>query len=592
MVDEAAVVALARKYALQNAVQHGGQANPGAVVGKIMGEAPDLRAAAQTVMPLIQKTVKDVNGLDADAQKAELAALDPSLMERKKRERGHPFKTLPRFDDHDQIVMRFAPNPNGPATLGHSRGMVTMSEYKRIAKAAGKDAVLVLRFDDTDPQVKPPHPPAYKWIEEDYAWLGETPERIVRASDRNPEYYAVADQLIEKNAAYVCFCSQADAKASRDAGKPCPHRDLPVQTHQTEWAAMQQGKHADGTATLRIKTEVNHKDPALRDWVAFRVASTPHPMVGDAYKVWPMLDFESAVEDHLQGVTHIIRGKDLMDSTRRQKFLYEHMGWAYPETLYWGRVRLDEIGKFSSSGMRKDIEAGKFTGWDDPRLPTLRALRRRGFHPDAIRNFWVQMGLSEKDVAASLVNLYAESAKVLEPTAGRYFFVADPVTVHLEVPSGIDSLTATTARHPDQPERGMRENTLAIVNNATQVQIPRVDLERVEPGSLMRLKDLGNIRFETIGVAPRAVWDSKELDVARAARAPTVQWTPVGQGAVPLTMLRPEPSEDPGGIQVLGVSERAVIDERPGAVVQFERYGYARIETVSEEGVRAVFAHP
>ena len=108
----------------------------------------------------------------------------------------------------------------------------------------------------------------------------------------------------------------------------------------------------------------------------------------------PLLDFQSAVEDHLQGVTHIIRGKDLMDSTRKQVLLYEHFGWKYPETIYWGRVKVHEYGGFSTSGMRTAIEDGEFMGWDDVRLPTLAAMRRRGIRPEALRSFWIELGLT------------------------------------------------------------------------------------------------------------------------------------------------------------------------------------------------------
>ena len=100
-----------------------------------------------------------------------------------------------------------------------------------------------------------------------------------------------------------------------------------------------------------------------------------HPCVGDKYKVWPLLDFQSAIEDYKQGITHIIRGKDLMDSTRKQKLLYEHFGWKYPETLYWGRVKVFEFGSFSTSGMKNSITLEEYSGWDDIRLPTIKSFK-------------------------------------------------------------------------------------------------------------------------------------------------------------------------------------------------------------------------
>lgn len=595
-MEDEELFALVRRVALENAVRYGGQATAGSVMGGVMGAHAELRAEAARVKPLAERAVAEVNALDAAAQQAALDALGGAAKRAEKKAR-HPFKPLPRFAEHERVVLRFAPNPNGPATLGHSRGMVTMSEYKRLAREAGKDAEVVLRFDDTDPQVKPPYPPAYEWLVEDYEWLYADrpelrPDRVIRASDRVPEYYQVAEALIERDAAYVCSCGKEEAQANRKEGRACPHRDQAAAKNREAWRAMIAGDVGEGAATLRIKTQVDHRDPALRDWVAFRIAKTPHPMVGDRYKVWPMLDFESAVEDHLQGVTHIIRGKDLMDSTRRQVFLYEHMGWKYPETLYWGRVRIDEAGKFSSSGMRRDIAAGVYSGWDDPRLPTLRALRRRGIRATAIRRFWVNMGLSEKDVAASLVNLYAENERLVQDGAPRLFFVPDPTPVAIAVPAEAapeGRLAARSPLHPDHPERGVRVNEVPVVDGVARVLVARADLASPGKDGLVRLKDLGNLR---LGADGNAAWVDAAVETARGARAPIVQWVPDGEDAsVPVEILRPEASDRPGGQRHHGRAEPAVRDASPDSVVQFERYGYARIEATGPDGVRAVYAH-
>ena len=132
-----------------------------------------------------------------------------------------------------------------------------------------------------------------------------------------------------------------------------------------------------------------------------------------------MLDFESAIEDHELGVTHIIRGKDLRDSERRQEFLYNYMSWTYPFTLHWGRISIHEFGKFSTSKLRSEIDKGLYSGWDDPRLPTLRALRRRGFAPEAIRLFVLKLGINESDISVSLENLPCRERKLVDPVAHR-----------------------------------------------------------------------------------------------------------------------------------------------------------------------------
>ena len=121
------------------------------------------------------------------------------------------------------------------------------------------------------------------------------------------------------------------------------------------------------------------------------------------------------------GVTHIVRGKDLMDSTRKQTLLYEKFGWTYPETLYWGRVKVHEFGGFSTSQMKSDIAEGTYSGWDDPRLPTLRAMRRRGYDAGAMRKFWVDLGLNQKDISVPLSTLNSLNAKAVDAVPASIF---------------------------------------------------------------------------------------------------------------------------------------------------------------------------
>ncbi|HEX2021280.1 MAG TPA: glutamate--tRNA ligase, partial [Candidatus Thermoplasmatota archaeon] len=449
---EATVRDLARKYALENAVKHGGKATPGAVVGKVMAEAAALRERAKEIPPLVNAVVAEVNAMPPEAQKEAFAAVEGSLVKRAKKEQEGPLKALPNAVK-GKVVLRLAPNPSGPPHFGHGRGMVITSEYKRMY-----DGKFILRFDDTDTTVKPPWMPAYDMFQETVEWLtGEKPDRVIYASDHMETYVHWARELIRVGGAYVCECEGDAFRALKEKGEPCPHRGADSVLNETKFARMVDGGYRRGEAVLRVKTQIDHKDPAMRDWVAFRIAEEPHPRLAalgkPQHRAWPLLDFQSAIDDHLEGVTHIIRGKDLRDSTGKQQFLYQHLGWTYPETMYWGRVSVHEFGKFSKSILNKAIEAGEFTGWDDPRLPTFPALRRRGFTPEGIRSFWLSFGITEKDIAASTVTLEAENKKVLEPSANRYFFVARPR--HLTI-AGADVLDAHAPLHPDRPERGAR----------------------------------------------------------------------------------------------------------------------------------------
>ncbi len=282
---------LIKKYALQNAVKYNKTPQAGAVIGKVMAN-PEFRSRAREITALVGEVLVEIEKMTPESREEELKKLAPELLEELK-EKKEPEKGLPPLEINGPLVMRFAPNPNGPPTLGSARGIVVNSEYTK--KYKGK---LIIRFDDTDPATKRPMLEAYNWYLEDCEWLGAKPDEVVIASDRITRYYEVAEQLIKKSGAYVCFCEQEEFKSLKDAKKACPHRDVKPEKNLESWKKMLSGDYEEQEAVLRIKTDIAHKDPAIRDWVSFRIIRTPHPRpeVGDKYCVWPLLDFEGAVK--------------------------------------------------------------------------------------------------------------------------------------------------------------------------------------------------------------------------------------------------------------------------------------------------------
>ena len=338
MVDSdgwsAEVVAAVRKFSLQNALEYDGAGQAGSVLGRLLSEKPELRTEAKRLMGIVSEEVAAANTLaleeGIDAVRAELERSAPEALEREKHSKVEGLKALP--GDTSSVVLRFAPNPNGPLTLGHSRGVVINSEYAKLY-----DGKVVLRFDDTDTKVKPPLSDAYQWIEEEYGWLAGRPaDIVVRASDRMPIYLEYAASMLADGHCYVCRCPAAEFRSFRESKEDCPCRSKDASENLSDWESMNDGVLAEGEAVVRVRTDMTLPNPALRDWPALRIQHTPHPIVGEQYRVWPLLDFQSAIEDYTQGVTHIVRGKDLMDSTRKQTLMYEKLGWEYPETLYWG----------------------------------------------------------------------------------------------------------------------------------------------------------------------------------------------------------------------------------------------------------------
>ena len=563
---EPEVVALLRKYALQNALEYDGQGQVGSVMGRVMGENPDLRSRAQELTGFIASQVAEANSLAVEKGLEYIRTIledeSPDVLEKKVKERREGLPPLPNAEV-GKVVLRFAPNPNGPLSFGHARGVVINAELARMY-----DGEVILRFDDTDAVVKRPDPEAYALIEEDFTWLsGRAPDRILRASDRMEVYLEYATKALSENHAYVCQCSSDAFKEFRISKTECSCRNRSTEENIDLWAQMNDGTIQPGGAVVRIKTDMTLPNPALRDWPALRIQHADHPLVGDRYKVWPLLDFQSAVEDHLQGVTHIVRGKDLMDSTRKQTLLYEKFGWTYPETMYWGRVKVHEFGSFSTSQMKSDIANGQYSGWDDPRLPTLRALRRRGYDAKAMRKFWIDLGLTQKDIAVPMATLNSLNAKAVDAEAPRLSFVRAPRTIVLKTTDVDVPANVTLPIHPEHPDKGVR--TWTLDSDVLEVNIAADDFST----NKIRLKDFADIQLNDKG-------GGEVLQIARQDNTPIIHWIPTNMAQPAVLLLE----EDGELVSAKGLLE---VNEFPdGTVVQLERMGFAILEGIEENGAR------
>ena len=548
---------LIRHMAIQNAIEYEGKANPGSVIGRIMGMNADLRPHGKTLSPMISKAVVEANSL-AGSQGVEhlrgiLEEEAPHLLEeRQKKERRVGLPELANAEN-GKVVLRFAPNPNGPLSFGHARGIVINGSY-----AKKFDGELILRFDDTDTSVKPPLIEAYQQIPEEAEWLlGFPPHRIVVASDRMEHYYEYAEMMLERGFGYVCTCSAESFRELRVAKSECPCRNQESEYNMELWNKMLDGTFKPGDSVVRVKTGMDLKNPALRDWPALRMQDTvknPHPRkeIGSKYRVWPLLDFQSAVEDYLQGVTHIIRGKDLMDSTRKQTLLYQHFGWNYPETMYWGRVKVHEWGGFSTSQMRRDIEAGLFEGWDDPRLPTISALKKRGITSEALRQFWIELGVTQKDISVPLATLYSHNTKIIDDDAPRISFIRNPIKLQI---SGEHPQEITTLVHPNHESRG---NRIFDISNHT-VFIEEVDSNKPQ----LRLKEFADFDLTN---------DNAEfVSQSRTDKRPIVHWISEND-CHNARLIHPIDGEI---MMISGVVENH--DYEAGTMVQIERIGYGII---------------
>jgi len=549
------------QYTLHNAVSYGGKANIGTVLGKVLGENPDLRGKVTDVRKTVEEVIKEVNKLKLEDQKKQLEKTG-FVEEKKIEEKGLP--ELPAAVK-GKVVMRMAPNPNGPLHIGHARMVVVNDEYVKKYNGA-----LILRFDDTDPKnpTKQPMLEAYKMIEDDLKWIGVDYQRVERASGRLQIYYQYFEKILSHGHAYVCTCKQEEwSDLVRKSDGECPCRNLSVKENLERWKKMLLWKFKEGQAVGRMKTH-QEDDPAIRDWVTFRIIDDPeHPLVDKKFKVWPMLDFASAIDDFEFRITHIVRGKDLMISEKRQRILYDYMGWKYPVTKVYGKFMTTEDMVVSKSKIVEGIKKGVYTGFDDPKLALLLAFKRRGILPQAIRNYIVNMGLNENETNVDLEILFSENRKLIDKTADRYMAVIVPVEIDISEPVKKSGLKEAEIKyHPDKKEF----RKIAVGN---KVFISGEDLKNLK-GKEVRLIDLFNVKLDkksSYSKNQEFGFDTKKI-----------QW--VAEDNIKIKIISPDGVKE-------GLGEKHLLKLKENQVIQLLRIGFVRVDKVEDGLVTFYFAH-
>ncbi|HII16159.1 MAG TPA: glutamate--tRNA ligase [Nanoarchaeota archaeon] len=545
------------KYALHNAVKYGGKASPGAVIGKIFAEHPELKEKSAEVAKEVNAVIKEVNKAKPDAQLKQLESLAPELLEKKEKPKTHELPELNNAVD-GQVVMRMAPYPSGPLHIGNARPYLLNDEYAK--KYNGK---LLLVLDDTiGSEEKNITKEAYDMIPEGLKWLGVVFDpKLIYKSDRMDIYYKYAEELIKAGKAYVCFCDSETLRTNRAEMKICEHREATVEKTMDEWKKMFT-EYKEGEAALRIKTSMDNPNPAFRDRVIFRVCEREHPRVSNKYRVWPLLDFSWAIDDHLLGITHVMRGKDLMIESDMEKYIWDIFGWKHAELIHIGLVQLEGV-KISKSKAKKEVMSGEFSGWDDPRTWSLQALRRRGILPEAIRMFSLSFGVNPNEITVPVDSLYAENRKMIDASSNRYFFVDNPQKIKI---ANAPEMDAELDLHQDFKERGKRKL------HAKQEFYVADELKK---GKVYRFIHLFNFKD--------GEFVSKEHDTELNAQL--IHWLPANEGNAETEILMPD------GTLKKGLAEKDVKHLKIGDEVQFERFGFCRLDRKEKDKLVFWYTH-
>ena len=544
------------KYSLQNAVFYNGHANPAAVLGKVMAREPGLRKRVGEIKAVVDRTVKEINALSLSSQKKRLKKVAPSmLVKEEKKQEAMP--ALP--EAKGRIVTRFAPSPTGPLTLPQilRAGMLS---YLYAKKYKGR---FILRIEDTDPRNI--QKDFYDWIKEDLRLIGIKWDRLVIESNNMKAYYRYAEKLLQGGKAYACSCPPEAFRKLKLERKECRCRNSDSDKNLEKWKGMLKGKYKEGKYVVRLKTGMKEPNPALRDPVLLRIIKARHPLKGDKYRVWPVYNFANVIEDHKSGITHVFRGKEHEHNTSIQGRIYTALGWQPPHVINFGMIYLPGK-KIHTRDMKQGIREGIYSGWNDPKLPTIRALLRRGFQPEAFKKAALACSLSKTDIVFNWESLETINRRVLDPKANRYMVVFDPVKIFLKNYPKTDMVKVNL--HPDFPKRGKRKIPLRSF-----VYISRSDFKALG-GKDIRLKGLFNVKL----VSNMAVYTGDEI----VTSMPKIQW--VSEPNMDVAVIKPEG-------KAKGLGEPSMKKLKPNEMIQMERVGFARVDSSNSRNVTVYFAH-
>ena len=547
-MDEKKILA----YALENSLRYE-KAMPNSVINALFNEGLK-KEEIPKIIPKLRKIVEKVNSMTRQEREVQFATLLDFVKKREVRE-GLPDLANAK---EGKVVLRYAPYPSGPLHIGNARQAVLNDEYAKIYN--GK---LLLVMDDTiGSEEKALLKEAYKLIPKGLDWLKiKYDKKVIYKSERLEIYYKYAQELIKKEYAYVCSCNQAELRRNRLEMKECGCRQLPVKEQIGRWKKM--FKAGEGEYVLRIKTSMQDKNPAFRDRVLFRISQREHPLTGKKYRVWPLLEFSWAVDDHLLGITHIIRGKELEIESQMEEFIWKIFGWNKIEIIHTGLLRLEGV-KISKSKGQKEVKAGRYTGWDDPRLWSLQSLEKRGIQPEALRKFIINLGLTKSETTVPIDILYSENRKIVEKSK-RNFFIANPIRIRIK---GFDKARLEI---PSHPELNLGNRKFKVSN---EFFISQKDRQNIKKG-YFRLMHLLNFDSSLKFV-------SKEHD--KNLKAVPIHWLPAdSENMKQLVNIN---VRMPDGKLVEGLGEESIKKVKKGEIVQFERFAFCRFDKIAKDGAR------
>ena len=353
----------------------------------------------------------------------------------------------------ENIITRFPPEPNGYLHIGHAKAIHL--DFGTALKYSGR---CHLRFDDTNPAAEDEH--YVHAIQEDIRWLGyDWGDHLYWASSYFDQMETYARQLIEKGSAYVCNLSQDEFKSYRgvptESGREPPGRALSIQENIALFDQMKKGDLAEGTYVLRARIDMTSPNLHMRDPAIYRIKHAKHHHTGDSYHIYPMYDFAHCIEDSIEGITHSLCTLEFEVHRPLYEWILNELNLYRPQQIEFARLNITYM-VMSKRKLLQLVEENYVNGWDDPRLPTLSGMRRRGFTPTAIRNLCTQVGCTKFESLTEIERLEACVRDDLNETSPRAMAVLDPIKLIIENYPENQTEELEIASHPQNESFGTR----------------------------------------------------------------------------------------------------------------------------------------
>lgn len=560
-----------RKIALQNAVEHDGKTKDKVVLSKSLGTIPELKNNVKEVIPEIASIVSQVNGMSIEEQKTEIQNNFPEILDVKENVKEERVG-LPPLEGAEQgkVVTRFTPAPNGYPHIGHAKAAIISEEYAKMY--GGK---LVLRYDDTNPEDT--RLEYWAAIKVGLDWLGIEFDEIKNTSDDIGLLYDKCVEMIKKNYAYVCTCKRDTISKNRKEMVSCECSMGDVKQNEERWERMFK-KYKPGEAVVRFRGDMESKNTVMRDPVLFRINDARHAQLAEEHRVWPSYDIAVAVEDSTDGITHALRSKEYELRNELYHAILDALDMRHPKMLEFSRLEFKGM-PVSKRILRPLIDEGKVSSYDDPRLPTLAALERRGITPEAIRKFTLSLSLTKADTLAPFDSLEAFNRKIVDENSIRLFMVKDPKTLTIR------NLPNSTVELPNHPSNKMGTRKVTVEDS---VFLSSDDVKSLKIGDQLRLMGLGNVKITSVNSEITGEFTGDERDV----NFMKLQWVSQKNAhelkiLIPQRLFVDDKFNEESLEEIHVYVEPHYLELRNGEEIQFVRFGYCR----KDSSKQAIFTH-